>query len=193
MHQDNTFAHECDTTRGDSGSAFLVRNGEGFDVIGVDSNFRSNPDGPFIYIAVSAASFQPQVADFIAGRTGRPFGGAGRAEEQLTPVQRLLRLTREQCRINSCVSKRYIPENWVRRTLRRWRAHQRADPALQSPYLTPEWAQIVGAVRKDARVCVIDDGAGFFAAQRLSRFAAMGLGAPIADYQGLLSEPGLRR
>ncbi|MGE3867674.1 MAG: serine protease, partial [Hyphomonadaceae bacterium] len=73
---DHTFAHECDTTRGDSGSAFLVRNGQGFDVIGVDSNFRSNPTGPFIYIAVSAASFQPAVADFVAGRTGTPFGRA---------------------------------------------------------------------------------------------------------------------
>lgn len=78
VHPDNTFAHECDTTRGDSGSAFLVRNGTGFDVIGVDSNFRSNPDGPFIYIAVSAGSFQPVVADFVAGRTGIAFGsGAG--------------------------------------------------------------------------------------------------------------------
>ncbi len=68
---DNTFAHECDTTRGDSGSAFLVRSGSGYDVIGVDSNFRSNPDGPFIYIAVSAAAFEAQVADFVAGRGGQ--------------------------------------------------------------------------------------------------------------------------
>ncbi len=69
---DLTFAHECDTTRGDSGSAFLVSNGQGYDVIGVDSNFRSNPNGPFIYIAVSAASFQPAIADFVAGRSGTP-------------------------------------------------------------------------------------------------------------------------
>jgi protease YdgD len=79
-HPDNTFAHECDTTRGDSGSAFLVRNGQRFDVVGVDSNFRSNPDGPFIYIAVSAASFQPSVADFIAGRTGIAFGASAGAK-----------------------------------------------------------------------------------------------------------------
>ncbi|GAM96420.1 putative protease ydgD [alpha proteobacterium U9-1i] len=71
---DNTFAHECDTTRGDSGSAFLVRNGNAWDVIGVDSNFRNNPGGPFIYIAVSAASFQPYVADFVARRIGTPVG-----------------------------------------------------------------------------------------------------------------------
>lgn len=77
VHADGTYAHECDTTRGDSGSAFLVRNGQSFDVIGVDSNFRSNPNGPFIYIAVSASSFQPYVAEFVAGRTGRAFGAAG--------------------------------------------------------------------------------------------------------------------
>jgi hypothetical protein len=47
-----------------------VPNGTGFDVIGVDSNFRSNHGGPIINIAVSAASFQPHVADFVAGRTG---------------------------------------------------------------------------------------------------------------------------
>lgn len=73
----------------------------------------------------------------------------------------------------------------------RWRAHQKAQPELQSPYLTPEWARIIGAARDDARVCVIDDGAGFFAAQRLSRFAAMGAGAPISDYQAVVGEPGL--
>ena len=77
-YADNTFAHQCDTTRGDSGSAFLVRNGQGYDVVGVDSNFRSNPDGPFIYIAVSAASFQPFVADFLAGRSGLRVGAANK-------------------------------------------------------------------------------------------------------------------
>lgn len=70
INRDNTFAHECDTTRGDSGSSFIVRNGQGYDVIGVDSNFRSNPNGPFLYIAVGAAGFQPYVADFTAGRIG---------------------------------------------------------------------------------------------------------------------------
>lgn len=70
IHADNTFRHACDTTRGDSGSAFLVSNGDGFDVIGVDSKFRSNPGGSFIYVAVSAASFAAQAPDFVAGRTG---------------------------------------------------------------------------------------------------------------------------
>jgi len=74
--QDNTFQHECDTTRGDSGSAFVVRNGDGWDVVGIDSKFRSNPNGPFIYVAVSAASFISHTQDFIAGRTGVSVRGA---------------------------------------------------------------------------------------------------------------------
>ncbi len=69
-----------------------------------------------------------------------------------------------------------------------WRAHFVRDGALRSPYFAPEWAKMVGAQRDDARVCVIDGGAGFFATQRLSRFAAMGLGAPIADYQGVVGQ-----
>jgi protease YdgD len=80
MHADNTFAHECDTTRGDSGSGFLVRNGSSFDLVGVDSNFRSQRGGPFIYIAVSAASFALQAPAFIDGRTGTPVGAARRSK-----------------------------------------------------------------------------------------------------------------
>lgn len=73
-----------------------------------------------------------------------------------------------------------------------WHSHQAAQPALQSPYLTPDWAAVIGEARNDARVIVIDGGRGFFGAQRLSRFAAMGLGAPIADYQGIVGEAGLQ-
>lgn len=79
VNRDNTFAHECDTTRGDSGSPFLVRNGDLYQVVGVDSNFRSNPGGSFLYIAASAAGFQPHVADFATGRIGRRVGDRGGA------------------------------------------------------------------------------------------------------------------
>ena len=76
---DNTFSHNCDTTRGDSGSAFVIRQSSpssrsGYVVIGTDSNFRSNPGGPFIYIAVSSAAWATRAPDFIAGRTGTPVG-----------------------------------------------------------------------------------------------------------------------
>jgi protease YdgD len=77
FYPDNTFSHQCDTTQGDSGSAFLVRNGRGYDVIGVDSNYRENPDGPVINIAVGAVAFQRYVADFTAGRIGTRFGADG--------------------------------------------------------------------------------------------------------------------
>jgi CelD/BcsL family acetyltransferase involved in cellulose biosynthesis len=60
-----------------------------------------------------------------------------------------------------------------------------------SPYLGPEWARLIGEVRDNARVCIIEDGAGFFAVQRMSRFTAMGIGAPIADYQGVVGLPNL--
>jgi protease YdgD len=76
VNRDNTFAHECDTTRGDSGSALMTRAGDAYSVIGVDSNFRSNPGGNFLYIAVSAASFERYVADFAARRIGRNVGGS---------------------------------------------------------------------------------------------------------------------
>ena len=73
----------------------------------------------------------------------------------------------------------------------KWRAHQAKDSSLKSPFFTPDWARAVGAARPDARVCVIENGEGFLGAQRLSRFAAMGLGAPIADYQGVVGAPWL--
>ncbi|MGD9967346.1 MAG: serine protease [Hyphomonadaceae bacterium] len=80
MRLDHTFAHECDTTRGDSGSGFLVRSVSGFDLIGVDSAFRPNGTGPQHYIAVSASSIAPHVPAFAAGRTGVPVDGHQRTK-----------------------------------------------------------------------------------------------------------------
>ncbi|MGQ0532226.1 MAG: trypsin-like serine peptidase [Caulobacteraceae bacterium] len=77
---DHTFAHNCDTTRGDSGSGFVVRSGRGFDLIGVDSAFRPNGSGPQNYIAVSASAFAPHAAAFIAGRSGVPADGHQRTK-----------------------------------------------------------------------------------------------------------------
>lgn len=70
VFDDNTMAHNCDTTRGDSGSPFMTeRNGE-WRIVATDSNFRSNPDGPFIYIAARSDRWTPMVEDFAAGRIG---------------------------------------------------------------------------------------------------------------------------
>ena len=74
-----------------------------------------------------------------------------------------------------------------------WRAHQRADCSLASPFLTPDWARLMGEVRPQAaRVAVIEGGQGFLPVQKLSRFSAMGLGAPISDYQGVVGAPDLK-
>lgn len=72
----------------------------------------------------------------------------------------------------------------------RWDALRAASHECRSPYFSFPYIQAIGAVRRDARVVIIeDDGAitGFLPVQRSSRFAAMGLGAPISDVQGLIA------
>ncbi|WP_417496426.1 trypsin-like serine peptidase [Maricaulis sp.] len=70
VFNDNTMAHNCDTTRGDSGSPFMVREGNQYFVIATDSNFRSNPGGPMIYISVRSEAWLQYYDDFVAGRIG---------------------------------------------------------------------------------------------------------------------------
>ncbi len=72
IYDDATFAHACDTTLGDSGSAFLIRDGRRFQLVGVDSKYRPSPGATPKSIGVSAAAFDRSVADFAAGRTGLP-------------------------------------------------------------------------------------------------------------------------
>jgi protease YdgD len=70
LYGDGTMAHECDTTRGDSGSPFLIREGEDWAVIATDSNFRNQEKGPHAYIAALSPAWMDQVEDFAAGRIG---------------------------------------------------------------------------------------------------------------------------
>jgi protease YdgD len=70
LRANGAFTHQCDTTRGDSGSAFLVRDGAGYAVVGIDSSFLANPDGPTHYVAVGAGAFLPALAAFAARRKG---------------------------------------------------------------------------------------------------------------------------
>lgn len=71
-----------------------------------------------------------------------------------------------------------------------WRSLRAADPALTSPYLTPEWACVVARHRPDARVAVWreDDGraVGFIAVQGEGAHAAMPAGGPVCDYQAVV-------
>lgn len=92
-YRDDTFSHDCDTTRGDSGSPFLVREAGAWYVVATDSNFRSNPDGPFVYISVRSEAWIDQLDDFAAGRIGnggaRPRGPG--KPEPLEPVKQRAR------------------------------------------------------------------------------------------------------
>lgn len=85
LFRNATMAHDCDTTRGDSGSPFMVRDGDDYFVLATDSNFRENPDGPMLYIAVRSEAWLDYFDDFAAGRIGnggpRP-GGPGKPDKR---------------------------------------------------------------------------------------------------------------
>ena len=77
-----------------------------------------------------------------------------------------------------------------------WSALQDADPALDSPFLGPGWAQAVERAQRLERgevlVAVLREAGaamGFFSA-RVTGFTAMAAGAPMNDYQALVAAPG---
>ncbi len=63
-------AHDCDTTRGDSGSPLMIRTPSGWRVLASDSNFRRNPDGPYVYIASAASGWAGRLDAFARGEIG---------------------------------------------------------------------------------------------------------------------------
>ncbi|WP_291891691.1 trypsin-like serine protease [Maricaulis sp.] len=71
IYRDNTMAHDCDTTRGDSGSPFMIREGDEYFIVATDSNFRRNPGQPMTYIAARADRWVEYLEDFRNGRLGR--------------------------------------------------------------------------------------------------------------------------
>jgi CelD/BcsL family acetyltransferase involved in cellulose biosynthesis len=76
-----------------------------------------------------------------------------------------------------------------------WRALQDATPALGSPLLGPDFAQAVGAVRKDARIAIWRDSFGapkaFFAYHHRPQGFGRPIGAPFCDYHAVVSGEGL--
>lgn len=77
----------------------------------------------------------------------------------------------------------------------RWDALRAGSRVCASPYFSWGYVQSVGAARANARVVVLEDGGaiqGFLPVQRTSPFAAMGLGAPISDMQGVIGDPALQ-
>lgn len=73
-----------------------------------------------------------------------------------------------------------------------WRDMLAADPALNSPYFRPEFAQVAGRISPDAAVAVFSRGGetvGFFPHQRRGG-ALQPLAAPMNDYHGVIAFPG---
>jgi CelD/BcsL family acetyltransferase involved in cellulose biosynthesis len=76
-----------------------------------------------------------------------------------------------------------------------WKDIQKHVQGLHSPYLTPEWAQLVNEARSDARIVVFYEGQspiGFLPVQlttSASGVHAMPLGSPICDYQSVIAKP----
>ena len=82
----------------------------------------------------------------------------------------------------------------------RWSALQAARPELASPFLSPHWALAVALAqgrRSRVKVAVLRDGTGEaardvgFMAFKAGTLTAMPSGAPMCDYQALVSEPDL--
>jgi CelD/BcsL family acetyltransferase involved in cellulose biosynthesis len=83
----------------------------------------------------------------------------------------------------------------------RWTALQDRAPALDSPFLSPQWARAVAraqgsnAAGQDipnrVRVAVLSDAEGLqgFMSARVGSLTAMPVGAPMCDYQGLVTAP----
>ncbi len=76
-----------------------------------------------------------------------------------------------------------------------WRALQTATPAFGSPLLGPDFAQAVGAVRKDARIAIWRESRGapkaFFAYHHRPQGFGRPIGAPFCDYHAVISDGGL--
>ncbi|MGZ9101027.1 MAG: GNAT family N-acetyltransferase, partial [Brevundimonas sp.] len=75
-----------------------------------------------------------------------------------------------------------------------WRAMLAADPALDSPYFRPEFAEVAGRICPNAAVAVFSragETVGFFPHQRRGGLIQP-LGAPLSDYHGVIARAGER-
>ncbi|MFG2333879.1 GNAT family N-acetyltransferase [Streptomyces sp. NPDC048604] len=86
------------------------------------------------------------------------------------------------------------PDELGEAELTAWRAMQEATPALDSPFLSPEFTQAVGHQRPGARVAVLSDGQrllGFFPFERHRFGLGLPIGSGMCDCQGLIHVPEL--
>ncbi|MGJ3233004.1 MAG: GNAT family N-acetyltransferase [Oceanicaulis sp.] len=74
-----------------------------------------------------------------------------------------------------------------------WRDLAQPGGRLTSPYLLPEFADLIDAERHDVRVVIAERNArpvGYFAYHAPVGGIARPVGAPLSDYQGFAAEPG---
>jgi CelD/BcsL family acetyltransferase involved in cellulose biosynthesis len=75
-----------------------------------------------------------------------------------------------------------------------WRALQAANPAFANPLFGPDFTQLIGRARSDARVAVyrrLGLPVAFLAFHARPGGFARPIGAPFSDYQALITAPGL--
>lgn len=73
------------------------------------------------------------------------------------------------------------------------KAHLHGSPELSNPFLSPEFALSVGALRRDVRIAVVRDGdepAAFLPFQRSALGVGRAIGLGLSDAQGLVHRPG---
>ena len=69
-----------------------------------------------------------------------------------------------------------------------WRAIQQSGDRIDNPFLTPEFSQVVGTVRRRARVAVLRDGPAttYFPFERRAFGVVRPMGAGVSDCEGLI-------
>ncbi len=76
-----------------------------------------------------------------------------------------------------------------------WSRLQAADPALASPFFSPEFTAAVSRVRTDVYVGILEEEGevvGFFPFQRDAAGAGAAVGLGLNDFQGVVAAPGAR-
>lgn len=87
------------------------------------------------------------------------------------------------------------PEELGETDRQRWVRAQQQTPCLNSPFLHPEFTNIIARRRLDVRVLIAEDhleNKAWFAFHRLKAGLARPIGAPVSDHQGMVYEPEFR-
>jgi protease YdgD len=71
LRDDGTLLHDCDMTKGDSGSPIFIKRAGGYAIVAVVSRFYGGDEGSrSAYLAVDSRAFEKAVAKYVAGHGG---------------------------------------------------------------------------------------------------------------------------